>query len=329
MDENCYNIIGNENVINSIESMITSNRLSHAFLLFGEKGVGKKTIAKYIAASVLCEKKSGKPCLECKSCRMVLHDGHPDLKWIVHNSNEKGFAVKNVREIIADAYIKPNEGDYKVYIFADCDSMPPATQNTLLKIIEEPPCDTVFIFTATSKAVFLPTIISRVISLGVSPVSDDECRAQLLKHNISDENKIDDAIEAFGGNIGMCLQYLSDDDLSSDVQIAKNIIDSIINGSEYSLLKNIYDLDGKKDKAKTVIYLLLNIIRDCSVLRAGNSSVIGCYKQGSQKLAISITQNQTQEIYKTLETTSFRIDGNANLSLCLTGLCSQIKNILS
>ena len=250
-------------------------------------------------------------------------------KWIVHNSKEKGFAVKNVREIISNAYVKPNEGDYKVYIFADCDMMPPATQNTLLKIIEEPPCDSVFIFTATSKSVFLPTIISRVISLGVSPVSREQCKNELLKQNNSDENKIDDAIEAFGGNIGMCLEYLNGDELSLDVQITRNIVDSIINSSEYSLLKNIYALDGKKDKSKTVIYLLLNIIRDCSVIRAGSNSVIGCYKQGSQKLAISLTQLQTQEIYRALESASHRIDGNANLSLCLTGLCCKIKSVLS
>lgn len=329
MNDNCFNIIGNENVIGTITSMIKSNRLSHAFLLYGEKGVGKKTIAKYIAASILCESKSGKPCKECKSCKMVCHNGHPDLKMIHHNSKVKGFSVDNARKIVTDAYIKPNEGDYKVYIFQDCDTMSALTQNTLLKIIEEPPSDTIFIFTATSKAVFLPTIISRVISFGISPVSLKECKAELIRQNIFEAKNIDDAIEAFGGNIGMCLQYLNNDELSQDVQTARNIVDNINSGSEYFLLKSIYALDGKKEKAKTVISLLLNIIRDCSVARTGSNSFIGCYKQGAKKLATTITLKQAQEIYNLLETTSLRIDGNANLSLCLTGMCCQIKSILN
>lgn len=326
MIDKTSDIIGNENIMQSVSSMIKSKRLAHAFLLYGDKGLGKKKIAQYIAMQIMCEKQTGVPCLECKACKMIAHNQHPDLKWIVHNTQEKGFSVKNIREIISEAYIKPNDSEYKIFIFADCDNMLPASQNTLLKIIEEPPADAVFIFTATSKAVFLPTILSRVISLGVSEVSEDSCVAY-LKALSYDETKIAEAVNAFGGNIGMCIEYMSGEELCEDVKITKAITDSIINKSEYNLLKNFCLLDGKKDRAKTVLYLLSNIIRDCSISRIGCNSFIGCYRQGSAKLAQSLTQIQSQQIYQIIISSSLKLDGNANLSLTMTSLCAAIKQI--
>ncbi len=328
MSENLFKIYANNNVLNTLTSMISSGRLSQAFLLFGQTGLGKKTIARYMAAKMLCEDENNSPCGQCKSCRMIEHNSHPDVQWININDNAKAFSVDNLRKLSVDAAIMPNEGDRKVYILADCDSMSPLAQNALLKLIEEPPEHAYFIFTATSKAVFLPTIISRVISFGVAEVSRDECRQALADNGITDENLINEALEAFGTNIGMCLSFINDDELKNAVRIAKAITDSIADLSEYNLLKELFRLDRNKLLAKEVFSLMYSIIRDSSAIRLSNDCLVGCYKSGSQKLSNILTLKQANEIYRVFTNADTKLDQNANLSLTLTDICSEIKTII-
>lgn len=327
MSFDCYDIFSNEHILNTLTSMISSERLSHAFLLFGDKGLGKKTIARYMAAQILCKVGNGVPCGSCRDCTMIAHDHHPDVKWIFHNSEVKGFSVANLREICVDALVAPNEGDRKIYILADCDTMSIPAQNTILKLIEEPPVHTHFILTATSKSVFLPTILSRVISLGVSEVSIEQCRQALEKRGVTDTDKIDEAVCAFGGNIGMCIDFLHDDNLQKAVGISKNIVDCLCSNSEYALLKSLAQLDGNKPLTKTVILLLISIIRDSVTARYNSETFIGCYREGAEALSKRLSVRQANEIYNKLTVASQRIDGNANLALTLTSICAGIKNI--
>ena len=328
MSENLFKVYANENVLNTLTSMISSGRLSQAFLLFGQTGLGKKTIARHMEAKMLCEDEGNSPCGKCKSCMMIEHNAHPDAQWITTKDNSKAFSVDNLRKLSVDASIMPNEGSKKVYILADCDNMSPLAQNALLKLIEEPPEHAYFIFTATSKAVFLPTIISRVISFGVNEVSHDECRQALADKGITDEEVINEAIEAFGTNIGMCLSYINDDELKNAVDIAKAITDSITGSSEYNLLKGLFRLEGSKPLAKEVFSLMYSIIRDSSAIRLGNNCLVGCYKTGSEKLSNLLTLRQANDIYRVFTTADTKLDQNANLSLTLTDICSEIKIII-
>lgn len=327
MSGNFFRIYSNENVLNTLTSMISSGRLSQAFLLYGQAGLGKKTIAEYMAAQLLCKDSENAPCGICKSCRMILHGTHPDVMLVKTENANKAFSVDNLRKLSADSCIYPNDGDRKVYILADCDTMTPLAQNTLLKLIEEPPPHVYFIFTATSKAVFLPTILSRVIALGVSEVREMECRQALSEKGIDDTNKINEAINAFGTNIGMCLSYLNDDKLKNAVECAREITDCLVSGNEYSLLKALFKLEGDKQTAKMVLSLLCTIIRDSSVRKLGNDELTGCYKSGAVALSKSISSRQANEIYRILTSADSRLDGNASLSLTLTDICARVKSL--
>lgn len=321
-------IYGNENIIQTLTSMIDSGRLSQGILLFGDAGLGKKTIAEYIAAKLLCNGGANSPCGQCKSCRMIMQNTHPDVQWVVNAPKSKAFGVDNIRSIISDSYIYPNEGDRKIYIFADCDTMLPAAQNTLLKIIEEPPAHVFFIFTATSKAVFLSTILSRVVSIGVSEVSLDLCKAVLQEKGVSDNDKIEDAVSCFGGNIGKCISFINDEGIQKSVMLAKKITDAINARSEYDILAAFNSIDNDKVLFKNVTNLLSAIVRDCCAKRTGSLNLIGCYKQGSEMMVRSITLNQADELYRILTTAQARCDSNVSMSLLMGYLCASIKSII-
>ncbi|MFA5657984.1 MAG: hypothetical protein WC900_01730 [Oscillospiraceae bacterium] len=320
-------VYANENVLNTLTSMISSGRLCHAFLLFGEKGLGKKTIARFCAQKILCEGDGETPCMRCKACKMILHGTHPDVVHISHNEDSKGFRIDNIRKICADAFIKPNEGEYKIYIFEDCDNMPPLSQNALLKLIEEPPAHAVFIFTASSKGMLLPTVISRVISLGVCGVSKEQCFQALSDSGAFDASQIEQAAEVFGSNIGMCLEYLNGKELKAAVLAAREISDKILS-DEYSLLRSVCFIGKDKQLLKTVLGLMAGIIRDAVSVKLECETLIGCYTSGSERLSARLTLRQADELFRLLGETSQRLDGNASMPLTLSALCSGIKSIV-
>ena len=174
---------GNAQVQETLHQMLKRDRAAHGFLFYGEAGLGKKTLAKRFLAELLCTG-AEKPCGVCKSCRMLADGVHPDVRFVEHSGKRGGFSVDTVREVCMDLASPPNEGDAKCYVFGDCDHMDTRTQNLLLKAVEEPPTYGYFIFTATSPTALLPTVRSRIVSLAVSPVTEQECRTALEEHGV-------------------------------------------------------------------------------------------------------------------------------------------------
>ena len=133
--------------------------LSHALLLTGSNALDA---ARYAAAAMECQGAGEKPCGVCPACRKVMADIHPDVVT-VRDPEHKNIAVEVVRSVRADAYIRPNEGERKVYIFPDCSLLTEADQNILLKVVEEGPPYAAFLFCADSAGQVLQTLRSRCV----------------------------------------------------------------------------------------------------------------------------------------------------------------------
>ena len=146
----------------AIRAAVQNGRLSHAVILTGEGD--KVQAARYIAAAHLCRADSGRPCLQCNACRKVLDRIHPDVTE-VQDSERKELPVETIRALRQDAYIRPNEGERKVYLFTDCAQLNDRDQNVLLKIVEEGPPYAAFVFCADAVHALLPTIRSRCVEL--------------------------------------------------------------------------------------------------------------------------------------------------------------------
>ena len=139
--------------------------LSHALLLTGSNTLDA---ARYAAAAMECQGAGEKPCGVCPACRKVLADIHPDVVT-VRDPEHKSIAVEVVRSVRADAYIRPNEGERKVYIFPDCTLLTEADQNILLKVVEEGPPYAAFLFCADSAGQVLQTLRSRCVEWMTGP----------------------------------------------------------------------------------------------------------------------------------------------------------------
>ena len=138
--------LGNDGLKQRLSTALAKGQLSHCYLLTGPVGSGKRTLAKHLAAAMQCTGEN-RPCLQCPQCRKVLSGVHPDL-ITVDDPEKKNIPVKLVRDACADLFIRPNEGQKKIYLFPRAQDLNPQGQNTLLKCIEEPPAYGVFLLLA-------------------------------------------------------------------------------------------------------------------------------------------------------------------------------------
>ena len=156
----------NDPIARLIREAAGRGTLSHA-LLFSGSG-DRIAAAQYAAAAMECQGGGQKPCGTCPACRKVFSGIHPDV-ITVRDEAHKNLSVDTVRQIRADAYIRPNEGARKVYIFPDCTILTEQDQNVLLKIVEEGPPYAAFLFCAENSSVVLQTLRSRCVELKLHP----------------------------------------------------------------------------------------------------------------------------------------------------------------
>ena len=152
-------LYGKKSLQTTLSRMASGERLAQSFLFYGDAGLGRKTVAHWFSALLLCEHpENGQPCGHCKSCHNLQKDCHPDLILVPHSGKLGGFSVETVRQICSSVSIPPNNGSRKVYLFLDCDQMDDRAQNLLLKQLEEPPAYAFFLFTASAKDTLLSSI---------------------------------------------------------------------------------------------------------------------------------------------------------------------------
>ncbi|HRU99278.1 MAG TPA: DNA polymerase III subunit delta' [Ruminococcus sp.] len=323
-------IYGNKQLLSVLEGMIINDRPVNSLMLYGDKGCGKKTVADYYTMQLLCSSpENGRPCGKCNACRNVAAGNHPDVTYVETSGKLGGYSVETARNIIADAYIKPNnDSGRKVYQFRDCHNMDPRTQNTLLKLIEEPPEYAHFIFTAESKYEFLPTIISRCMCLGVSPCTIDET-AQALEEAGYTPEQITSATNSFHGNIGLCMQYLSDQQLRDAVDLTKKLSDSIIRKDEYGLNAVFMSAGTDRSRIKRILSMTDKLVRDAAVLAEDkDAAIIGCSRREAASLSEIITPIQAGRIHDLLEKAWGSVESNVSIPLVLTALCGEIMDIV-
>ena len=151
---------------------------SHAYLLVSPQAEAGESAARRLAQAILCSSPvNGEPCGRCGNCRKAEKGVHPDILTVSRLPDEKGkpkreITVDQIRAIVADAAILPNEAEKKVYLILDAGAMNPAAQNALLKILEEPPRFVAFILVAEGVGTLLETVRSRCVIRNLSGDGD-------------------------------------------------------------------------------------------------------------------------------------------------------------
>lgn len=323
-------IYGNDYILSTLANMKQRNRTAHSVLFYGEKGTGKKLIAKFYTQLLMCENSTdGMPCGVCSACKSTESGINPDVVYVQSSGKLGGYRAETARDICSDVYIKPNNNSgKKVYIFKDCQKMSPVTQNILLKITEEPPDYAYFIFTSESKYDLLPTIISRCTCFGTGNCTENEAFMSLSENGYG-KGDIQSAVSCFHGNIGMCEEYIENEDVRKQVYLTKSIADSIIRKDEYNLNAVLFSAGKERNEVRTVLSMLDRIIRDAVVLGENKSlNGIGCFREGAEKLSYLLTINQAIRLHKSVEKAWKAVECNVSIPLALTALSAEIIEII-
>lgn len=152
-------------------SLKNENRFLSSYIFEGANGSGKETMAKYFSAHILCE--NNPPCLECNACKTLYAGTNPNVITI-SNDDKAEIGAAKIRELVTDVFIRPQSAEKKIFIIKNAHLMNETAQNSLLKVIEEPPEYAVFILLCENRNKILPTILSRCTSVLIPPLSNDE-----------------------------------------------------------------------------------------------------------------------------------------------------------
>ena len=306
-----FPLVGNSKIHLAIENALKEHRLPHAILIDGDIGTGRHTLAKYLSLAAVC---SGNniPCGECKNCQMANSNNHPDITVIAPEDGKKNIAVDQIRALKADCYIKPHQANSRVFIIDFADTMNDRSQNALLKILEEPPGNTVFILIAESKASFLETIISRCVILSLSsPPLEDGLNYISQTYNFDYED-IQNALQDTKNNIGKAIRILKGKSDTKTETAAKEFLACMLRSNEFGMLEILTAFEKNRVEAdrlfKDLKFLIIQEIK----------------KNPKSYKAAPLT-----EFYSKLQELEESLITNVNLSLLFASLTAHAKKVFN
>lgn len=329
--------LGNDNIKEYFERTLANGQISHAYILTGEAGMGRKTLAKAFAMTLLCENNKihsaigdvtvSEPCGKCHSCVQFMSDNHPDVIYVTHE--KEGIGVDDVRtQINGTVQIKPYSSAHKVYIVDEAEKMTVQAQNALLKTLEEPPAYVVILLLTTRSDSFLPTILSRCITLKLKPLYDEVIRNYLMEKRNVEKSQADICTAFARGNLGKAIS------LSTSSEFA------LMRGSVMSLLKNIRTMDiaviiervkqwkeDKLDIGECLDFMQL-WYRDVLMFKATQDTNGFIFKEEYRyirEIASKSSFQGIQEILDAIEKAKQRLDANVNFELTMELMLLTIK----
>lgn len=320
-------VIGQNHITDHFRNAIKMDKISHAYIINGEADSGKKNLALRFAMALQCEKNTGEPCMECRSCRQALSGNQPDIKWITHEKTVIG--VDEIREQINnDIVIKPYSSRRKIYIVPDAEKMTVQAQNALLKTIEEPPLYAVIILLTTNADMFLQTILSRCVLLNIRSVKED-----IIKNYLQTDYGINDydarVSAAFsGGNPGKAVKLATSEEFNELRDEVVLSVTSIVNGNMADVAAAIKRASDYKKDIEEYINILRIWFRDILVYKSCKDEQMLIF-QSEQMNIMEMNQryrySDIDVILKAIDEATGRFKSNVNFEATLEVLFLVIK----
>ena len=266
-------LAGNGPLKRQLEGEQAHRGLSHAYIRAGPAGSGKRTLAGLLSAAMVCSGGGEIPCGSCPSCKKALAGIHPDVITIEPQGKE--LTVAQIRDLRADAYVRPNEARRKVYRIYQAQAMNASAQNALLKLLEEGPAYAAFLLLADNAATLLPTIRSRCQTLTLSPVSPAEAEAWLARrYPQRTQEQRQAAAEHCEGLLGRAVAELEGEagTLRQEAQAAEALLEILCGGREADLMAFCVRLEREKwdrDALAALLDELSLLLRDAQAAACG------------------------------------------------------------
>lgn len=307
---------------------VSSDRVSHAYMLIGEKGLGKGALAEAFAEMLLCERDSLHPCGECHACRQAEARTHPDLIYIRHEK-PGSIGVDEVRQqLSAEAIIRPFSGKKRIFIVPEAEKMTTQAQNALLKTIEEPPEYVVILLLTQSEEALLETIRSRCVKLFLRPVPEEILTETLLRHGTLTREEATLAVRFARGIPEAAEQMAFSPDFQKQCAEMLELLEALPQNGPDTVqaaggrIRELYpELTG-------FLEFLRMYYRDILAVKRGMNEqglIFTGYESRFVRIARDLSLSQAGRILNEIEHTEDRIKANVNSELALELLLQEIR----
>jgi DNA polymerase III gamma/tau subunit len=236
---------------------------------------------------IVCSDRERTPCGACENCRKADENIHPDIITVTKPEDRKSFLKDDVKKVVADAYLTPNEANKKVYILSEIHQMTEESQNLLLKILEEPPHYTTFVLTSQTANAVIGTVLSRVVRLRLGKTEE--------------------------------AQYSE-----KAVNVVAELSKAISSSYEYDKIKATAPLDGNKKLTVEVLELFTSVLRDSIAIKSNGNIILEQFREQSTDIADKHSLKKLLEMYDTVDKIYRSLENNPNYTLLSAVLCARL-----
>lgn len=320
-------VIGHDKQKKLLIKALENNRVSHAYLFIGPEGVGKSGVAHGLASALLCAEHRYNIC-NCNTCNKVQGFNHPDFHWYEPQGNK--FKIEQIRELQKKILYKPYEGVKKIFIINGAEAMTTEAANSLLKVLEEPPKDTIFILLATSSYGLLPTILSRCQQIHFNKLTEREI-IDILREKGIEESDGRIIAPLANGSVSKALGLIQSEDQLAKREKILQILEDFKKVDHISIFKLAEEIEKNKEEIQFVLDIMLFWYRDLLIWKETkreellvNIDIIDKYKNCEEK----ISKKALIRGIEIIEGSRRIISANANLRLTIEGMFFKLKEVI-
>jgi len=333
-------IIGNSVIKNYIGKDIISGNNSHAYIIEGPEGSGKRSTAKAIAASLACQERTSDsfslPCGTCDNCHRIYGDISGDVVWIT-SGDKASIGVEEIRNIKNGLYVTPNDSDFRTYIIVNAERMTVQAQNALLLTLEEPPSFVVFLLLTEDATKLLETVRSRAQCFRMEKFTVDAV-AEYLQSSYEGKRIKNSFPEKFAGvvalsdgSLGRAKEMLSGSEETSDLlrfrSLANEFVPLACRGKIASMIKmGLPKVFSGNQEAKIFLQIVDNAVRDMIVSKRSDSVSTLFYVSHDDTVAIGSEASLKKlfHIHSELLRAIARLDSNSSVKTVFTDMYMKI-----
>lgn len=334
-----WQTIGHNNAVQNLLAALNQDRFAHAYLITGERNIGKTTLAIDMAASFNCESEN-RPCGNCLSCKRILKGIHLDIRTVsLHhqfddkNQNLTSIGISQIKALQREAALTPFEGQKRVYIILDADNLSEEAGNSLLKTLEEPPPTVIVILTTSKPGSILETVQSRCQLIELKKVPTSIISKEIRKKSDLDKDTADQISNLVDGRPGLAIKMSNDPETINQLNEKLKTVDNVIQGNinqrfqHARKLSSITNADREESRRELLIWS--NWWRDVMYVKEGLNELVK-NKNGIETIsgfAASLTKVEILSSLNTIRNTQELIDKNVNPRLALETMMINLPNV--
>lgn len=321
-------LVGHDWALDLLRGAILHNRVGHAYLFSGPEQIGKTTLARHFAMALNCQApdRAARPCGECRPCRLIAEDRHPDVRLVeaeVSGRGKRTLKIEEIRHLQRDLNLAAYEARHKIAILPHFDAATPGAANAFLKTLEEPPRNVVLLLTAAEADALLPTISSRCRIVALRPLSVTEIWEALASRWRIQEDEARRLAHLADGRMGWAIQAAQDDELLQAREQHLSLLDEALPARRVGRFALADALAKDADVLPHILRTWLTWWRDLLLLSWGNGDGPLVNVDRRDSLVALSRSWEPQAILKALQKTKeaiWQLQHNANTRLVMENL---------